>query len=163
MNRLISAIVLLTSVASVAAAQFPSRVQSGVRVRVWVPEDLQQESGPWRRQQLRGIVSTVQDGALAITVPGTEGVLTIPRSSIRQLDVSLGRSRAASAVERAIGFAIGGAIGAALENDPSSSEWPHYKRDWRAAEEGAKWGAAIGAVVGFVFPYERWRRIGLSR
>ena len=28
------------------------------------------------------------------------------------------------------------------------TRWPNYSRGWRAAEEGAKWGAALGAVVG---------------
>ena len=54
-----------------------------------------------------------------------------------------------------------GAISVALDNDPRGSEWPNYSRDWRAAEEGAKWGAAIGAVAGFIFPTERWRRVRL--
>ena len=34
--------------------------------------------------------------------------------------------------------------------------------DWRAAEEGAKWGAAVGATIGFIFPTERWRRVRLG-
>lgn len=46
-----------------------------------------------------------------------------------------------------------------LKNDPGSSEWPNYSRDWRAAEEGAKWGAAFGAAFGFILPTERWRRV----
>lgn len=56
---------------------------------------------------------------------------------------------------------VAGAIAAALENDPRSTEWPHYNRTWRAAEEGAKGGAVIGAVVGFVLPTERWKRLRL--
>lgn len=47
--------------------------------------------------------------------------------------------------------AIVGAITAVLQNDPRGSEWPHYSREWRAAEEAAKWGAAIGATLGFIF------------
>jgi hypothetical protein len=103
----------------------------------------------------------VTNDTLRLTVPGTQGTLFVPRSSLRRLDVSLGTSRAASAFERAAAFAIAGAIWAAVENDPNSTEWPHYSRTWRAAGEGAKWGAAIGAVVGFVFPTERWRRVRL--
>lgn len=163
--RLLSvALATLTLLPSVASAQFPERVQPGVRVRVWLPEAYQQEGGPWRRQLLRGTVASVADDTLRLTVPGTAGTLAVPRLGIRRIDVSKGPpSRVASAVERAIGFAIGGAIVAALENDPNSTEWPNYRRTWRAAEEGAKWGAALGAAVGFVFPTERWRRLHLAR
>ena len=159
--RYSSVVAALALLPTFAAAQFPDRVQPGVRVRVWLPEPYMQENTPWRRQLLRATVSEVQNDRLRLTVPGTEGTITVPRSAIRRLDVSKGQSRAASAVERAIGFAIAGAIGAAIENDPNSTEWPNYNRTWRAAEEGAKWGAALGAVVGFVFPTERWRRVRL--
>jgi hypothetical protein len=123
-----------------------------------------QREGPWKRQQLRGTVESVTGDTLYLRVPGAEGTLAIARPSVRRLDVSLGPpSRAASAVERAIEFAIVGAISTALKNDPGSSEWPHYSRDWRAAEEGAKWGAAFGAALGFILPTERWRRVRLRQ
>jgi hypothetical protein len=87
----------------------------------------------------------------------------VARPSIRRLDVSRGKpSRAASAFERAVGGAIVGAISVALDNDPDGKRWPHYSRDWRAADEGAKWGAAFGATLGFIFPTERWRRLRLG-
>lgn len=160
MRHLMIAVALL-AVSTAAAAQFPERVQPGVRVRVWLPEPQQQENQPWRRQLLRATVSDVGNDTLRLVVPGTAGNLSVARANIRRLDVSRGTSRVASAFERAFAFAIVGAITAALENDPGGSEWPNYNRDWRAAEEGAKWGAAFGAVVGFVFPTERWRRIRL--
>ena len=156
-HSVIIAALLLTGPA--AAAQFPERVQPGVRVRVWLPEAHSQDQGPWRRQLLRATVNGVAGDTLRLEVPGTTGSLGVARANIRRLDVSRGTSRVASAFERAIGFAIAGAIAAALENDPGSSEWPSYNRDWRAAEEGAKVGAAVGAIVGFVFPTERWRRV----
>ena len=146
---------------SLASAQFPDRVQPGARVRVWLPEPYNQENTPWRRQLLRATVSGVDGDALRLVVPGAGGTITVPRTSIRRLDVSKGQSRVASAFERAVTGAIGGAIVAALENDPQSTEWPHYNRTWRAAEEGAKVGAVIGAVVGFIFPTERWARVRL--
>ena len=147
-----------------ANAQFPEAVQTGTRIRVWVPEPYMQEQGPWRRQQLRGSVVSVAPDTLRLAVPGTEGTLVVARQSIRRLDISRGRpSRVASAVERAFAGAIVGAITFVLDNDPRGSEWPHYSREWRAAEEGAKWGAAIGAAIGFILPTERWRRVRLSR
>jgi hypothetical protein len=164
LKPLLAAVALLALGQRTAAAQFPDRVQPGARVRVWIPEPYLQANGPWKRQQLRATVSGIDGDVLRLTVPGAEGTLSIPRSAIRRLDVSKGPpSRAASALERAVGFAIAGAISAALENNPGSDEWPAYNRTWRAAEEGAKIGAVVGAVVGFVLPSERWRRVKLSR
>jgi hypothetical protein len=150
---------MLAASSATAGAQFDSRVQPGVRVRAWLPEAAQQEDGPWRRQLLRATVSDVSADTLRLIVPGTAGSVAVARADIRRLDVSRGTSRVASAFERAAAFAITAAIGAAIENDASSSEWPNYRRDWRAAGEGAKWGAAVGAVVGFVLPTERWRKV----
>jgi hypothetical protein len=164
MRRFMIPLALAALLPALSQAQFPDRVESGARIRVWVPEPYRQEQGPWGRQQLRGTVDAVVGDTLRLSLPGTAGTLAVARASIRRLDLSRGRpSRTASAFERAIGFAIGGAIAVAMDNDPGSSEWPNYRRDWRAAEEGAKWGAAIGAVVGFTFPTERWRRVRLAK
>lgn len=164
-NHALMLAMALASIPVVSSAQFPSNVQTGVRVRVWVPEPWpQQDDGPWKRQRLRGTVASLTGDTLRLSVPGTAGTLAVPRSSIRRLDVSKGPpSRVASAVERAIGGAIVGAISLALKNNPRNEDWPHYNRDWRAAEEGAKWGAAFGAAVGFILPTERWHRARLPR
>ena len=158
-RHLVIAVTTLAASSATAGAQFDARVQPGVRVRAWLPEAQQQDHGAWRRQLLRATVSDVSADTVRLIVPGTTGSVAVARANIRRLDVSRGTSRVASAFERAIAFAITGAIGPALENDPGSNEWPNYNRDWRAAEEGAKWGAALGAVVGFVFPTERWRKV----
>jgi hypothetical protein len=164
MRHLVLAAAILLNTTVPVAAQFPERVQPGVRVRVWLPEaQLQQEDSPWRRQRLRATVSEVGSDSLRLVVPGAIGSLAVARTDIRHLDISQGTSRAASAFERAVGFAIVGAISAAIENDPGSSEWPNYSSNWRAAGEGATWGAALGAVVGIIFPTERWHRVRLRR
>ena len=164
MRQLVIAAALLVMGTVPASAQFPERVQPGVRVRVWLPEaQLQQEDSPWHRQRLRATVTDVANDTLRLVVPGAAGNLVVARANIRQLDISKGTSRAASAFERALGFAVVGAISAAIENDPDSSEWPNYGSNWRAAGEGAMWGAAFGAVIGFTFPTERWRRVRLRR
>ena len=155
------AMILTGAVPAVAQTPFSPRVQPGVRVRVWLPEAQKQDNTRWGRQLLRATVSDVGADTLRLSVAGTSGSIAVARADMRRLDVSRGTSRVASAFERAIGFAIAGAVGAALENDPGGTEWPNYSRDWRAAEEGAKWGAALGAVAGFVFPTERWRRVRL--
>jgi hypothetical protein len=152
-------VVALCLTAPVANAQFPAEVQPGTRVRVWIPETIRQEQAPEQKQILRGTVESADGGILRLRVPGTSGSLVIPRNSVRRLDVSQGVSRGASMFERAAGGAIGGAITYALMNDPRRRGGPHYKRDWRAAGVGAEWGAGIGAVVGLIWPYERWGRV----
>ena len=157
------ALAFLAIASSVATAQFPERVRPGVRVRVWLPDDHPQDNTPWGRQLLRGTVSEIEGDVLRLTVPGASGTLAVSRPGIRRLDVSLGRNRAASMFERAVGFAIVGAITAALENDPDGSRWPSHESGWVAAGQGAAWGAGIGAVVGLIWPTERWRRVRLPR
>ncbi|MDP9205764.1 MAG: hypothetical protein M3P12_09955 [Gemmatimonadota bacterium] len=156
--RLLIVIGFLLAAPRFADAQFPAEVRPGTRVRVWVPEATRQAEGPYRRQLLRGTVESA-DGTLRLRVPGAASSIAIPRASVRRLDVSRGVSRAASAVERAVGSAIGGAILFGLLNDPRRSGGPHYRTDWRAAGVGAAWGGGIGAIVGFTWPHERWRRV----
>src|SRR5687767_12488659 len=117
-------------------AQFPTDVPAGARVRVWLPEPYPQVEGPVRRQLLRGSVESVAPDTLRLSVPGAFGVLSIPRGSVRRLEISHGVSRPASALERAVAGAIGGAIFYALMNDPNRSGGPHYRTDWRAAGVG---------------------------
>ena len=148
----------LVAIPGVAVAQFPAEVQPGARVRVWIPETARQEQGPDRRQLLRGTVESV-DGALRLRVPGTTGSLAIQRTAVRRLDVSRGVSRGASMVERAVGGAIAGALTLAALNDPQRASGPHFRTDWEAAGVGAAFGAGFGAIVGLIWPYERWQRV----
>jgi hypothetical protein len=159
MMRLLIVISLLLVAPRLALAQFPADVQPGTRVRVWIPEQTRQNDGPYHRQQLRGNVESVDGSTLRLRIPGGANALAIPRASVRRLDISRGVNRGASMIERAAGGAIGGAITYALMNDPRRKGGPHYKRDWRAAGVGASWGAGIGAVIGFIFPHESWRRV----
>ncbi len=153
-------------IASPAAlqAQFPSDVQVGSRVRIWLPEPHRQQDGPWNRQLLRGYVESVTPDTLRLTVPGAFGAVAVPRASMRRLELSRGEpSRVASAFERAVGGAIGGAILWAVTNDSRNASGPNYQSDWEAAGVGAAWGAGAGALVGIIFPHERWRRLSLGR
>jgi hypothetical protein len=158
MIRRLTVVSFLLAAPGLAVAQFPADVQPGARVRVWIPETNRQEEGPNRRQLLRGTVESV-DGALRLRVPGTAGSLAIPRATVRRLDVSRGVSRGASMVERAVGGALAGAITLAALNDPQRASGPNFRTDWEAAGVGAAFGAGFGAVVGLIWPYERWRRV----
>ena len=159
MRQLILAFSLLVS-PWIAAAQFPSSVQPGTRVRVWIPEPRRQTEGPFKRQLVRGTVESVDHGTLRLTVPNTSGSLAISRSSIKRLDVSRGAPNPfTSAIERGIGGAIGGAILFGVTNDPQNRTGPHYNTDWRAAGVGAAWGGGIAFVFGLIFPHEQWKRV----
>ena len=156
----ICVVAALGTSAGAAHAQFPTEVQVGTRVRVWLPEAHRQPDGQHHRQLLRGSVEAIGADTLRLNIPGTVGAVSIPRASMRRLDVSGGwPSRPESAAERALGGAVGGAIFWALMNDPRRSGGPHYRSDWRAAGVGAAWGAGIGAVVGLLFPHEQWHRV----
>ena len=144
-------------------AQFPSDVQVGARVRLWLPEPYRQAEGPLRRQLLRGTVEGLTPDTLRLAIPGSAGALDVSRASMHRLEVSRGVSRPASAVERAVGGAIGGAITWALMNDPRRTGGPSYRTDWQAAGVGAAWGAGFGALTGILFPHERWHRVRLPR
>jgi hypothetical protein len=164
MRRLLITFLLLAIGSASAGAQWwqpVESVQPGVRVRVWLPDTHLQEHGPWHRQLLRATVGDVGSDTIRLNVRGTSGALAVARADIRRLDVSRGTSRGLSALERAAGFAVVGAISTALRNNPGGTRWPSYRRDWRAAEEGAKWGAVFGAVIGFSLPTERWHRVRL--
>jgi hypothetical protein len=157
--RLLIVIGFLLVAPSFADAQFPTEVRPGTRVRVWVPEPNRQADGPDRKQLLRGTVESVNAGTVRLGVPGTTGSLAIPRASVRRLDVSKGVSRGASMFERAVGGALAGAIVFGAMNDPRNSTGPNFRTDWEAAGVGAALGAGFGAVVGLIWPYERWNRV----
>ena len=160
--RLILVAFALACSAAVGRAQFPTDIHPGVRVRVSLPEPWRQATSPGKRLQLRGIVESISQDTLRLTVPGAVGTLSVASSTIRRLEISRGApSRAATAFERAIAGAFSGAIATAAANDPYGREWPNYRRDWRAAGAGATYGAIGGAVVGFILPTERWRRVRL--
>ena len=159
----VAALAAFTSAPATLRAQFPADVQSGARVRLWIPEPNRQAEGPLHRQLLRGTVAGITPDTLRLSINGAAGTIAIPRGSVRRLELSRGVSRPASAFERAVGGAIGGAVSWALLNDPRRRGGPHYGTDWRAAGVGASWGAGIGAVTGLIFPYERWQRVRLRR
>jgi hypothetical protein len=154
----------LCCVTALADAQFPSDIQPGSRVRVFLPEAYRQATSPTNRQAVRGVIESVSADTLRLTVPGAMGTLSVTSANIRRLEVSRGApSRVVSAVERAFSGAISGAVAAGVANDPDNSRWPSYRTDWAAAGAGAAIGAGAGALVGLIFPNERWRRVRIAR
>jgi hypothetical protein len=143
------------------AAQFPTDVAVGSRVRVVLPDSFRQASGPPRQQWLRGNIAALAGDTLYLRLHGTAAPVPITRAAIRRIDRSLGvPSRPESALRGAVSWAL---LGAALG---FATGWPDLDdRDERsnadAAALGAAWGAGIGFVVGAIFPSERWRRVRL--
>lgn len=162
-RHLLAVVVLAAGMAGPAAAQSSAAdLPGGTRVRV-----AEQTTG-----RLVGTVTEVRGDTLLVLARGE--VHAVPISSIRTIQVSRGRPpRLASALEGgAIGLLTGAIGGAALLAIPSllvpdacdregdgvlcfsTAEWALV-----GVAIGAPLGAASGALVGFLSPRERWRRV----
>lgn len=156
----------LLAIPAAARAQPMEELAAGTRVRVAAPAT----------GRLVGTVSAVRGDTLLVLSRG--GVHALPLSSVRTLQVSRGRpTRLESALEGgAAGLVlgiVGGAAGAVLgdltisDGDCNGSEDDllcFSTGEWAliGAVAGAPLGVAYGAVVGFVFPRERWRSVGVQ-
>jgi hypothetical protein len=161
MRILLAAASLALAAARPLAAQFPTDVAVGTRVRVVLPDSVRQSSGPWRQQWLRGRIAALAGDTLYLRLQGTVAPVAIRRAAIRRIDRSLGvPNRFESALRGAVGWAFAGAaVGFA-------TGWPDVddrdaRSDGDAALLGAAWGAGVGFVIGAILPSERWRRVRL--
>ena len=144
------------------APAFPTELQAGVRVRLWLPEPRRQwEASPAERLVLRGTVASATTDTLRLAVPGIPALVPVPRTSVRRVDVSRGApSRAVSAVERAAQFALVMAATAPIFYHEGGNGL-HGRDGWDAAPIAAAYGAGCGFLVGAIWPTERWKRIRL--
>ena len=113
-----------------------------------------------RQQIVIGTVTALGGETLSLEVPFTTGTIEVPRSSVRQLSVSLGvPSRAESALRHGIEFAATLALSFYIlhEVDDQSS----FDSGGDAALMGAGIGLGVGALLGAISPSERWRRLRL--
>jgi hypothetical protein len=147
--------------AAPARAQFsasyvvPAPVDTGARVRVSVASDVRQ-TWPFasRVHRFQGVIRALTADTLYVELPNTVGGVAVPRASIRWLEVSLGRSRLARAIEVGIISAvIFGARLAAVHQDP---ETRRFDSAAQAFAVGAAMGFAAGAYFGSRLPSERW-------
>jgi hypothetical protein len=105
-------------------------------------------------------VSRLSPDTLYLAITDSVGPLPIPRRLIQRLDYSRGvPSRLSSALTRGL---VGGAVWAAalalwneLEEDPGTSTGT-------AALIGGAVGFGTGAIVGAIFPIERWKSVKLG-
>jgi hypothetical protein len=140
-------------------AQWPAEIVPGARVRARLPER-QYQQGNQRGHLLRGRVSRLSADTLYLAITDSVGPLAIPRQLIQRLDYSRGvPSRLSSALTRGL---VGGAVLAAtlalwneLDEDSGTSTGD-------AALIGAAVGFGTGAIVGAIFPIERWKSVKLG-
>jgi hypothetical protein len=161
MWRLVVIASLLFAAAGRLAAQFPTDVAVGSRVRVVVADSVRQQWAP-SSQWLRGDVAALSRDTLYLRLPNTEAPVPIRQGVIRRLDRSLGvPGRLESAMRGAIGLAFWGAISLGVVRATDDGGSVNTNRFWEKVGEGAAYGAGIGFVLGTIFPTERWRRIRL--
>jgi hypothetical protein len=130
-------------------------VQPGARVRVSVASTFRQSVFSRRVERLRGTVRAVSPDTVYVELPNVAGAVAIPRASIRRVEISLGSSRRAGALQAGtIGAVILGLRMWVAHEDPRSRRFPEA---WQAVAVGGAIGFGAGAWLGSRWPRERWR------
>src|SRR3954464_10846578 len=143
-----------------AAAQWPAQVTPGARVQVRLPE-IQYQFNWTRGQPIRGRVASLASDTLYLAVGDSLGPLAVPRRLIQRLEYSKGvPSRFASAARNGLLSAAGFALVAAFVNEVG--EEPHKNSTGDVALVWGGVGLVTGAVLGAIFPIERWKKVKLE-
>lgn len=150
---------LMLVTARPVAAQFPTDVAVGSRVRVMLPDSVRQAWGP-RVQWVHGGVEALKTDTLYLRVHATASPVAIPRTSIKRMERSIGvppriESGVRGALAGAFWLSVFSLAGKRLANSDPNSFWNDE------VAEAAVAGALIGFSFGAIFPTERWRRIRL--
>ena len=164
MRKAMQGLALAIVLAGPAAAQ--RLVPTGVRVKVVLDEERRQmESRVLRRIVIRGEVTAENAESIWVRPTRVTGSVGISKAGIRTLSRSLGApNRVRSLFREGIGGAITGAIQGALLYHAFGTNYALLGANSRgeAAANGAKYGAAIFGVIGFLLPVEYWRRVPLD-
>ena len=152
-------LMMLLAVAA-AEAQFPDAIREGARVRLVLADSATPGSSASTRDFVVGNVVARTPDTLYLTLRNTVGTLTVPRSTVRALDLSLGR---APRRERAIRFgAQYAALGAlAFLAIHGTGEHGTFGTRTTALAYGALYGLGFGVYIG-TRPVERWREVPLT-
>jgi hypothetical protein len=155
------ALVLLLLPFSGAGAQQVPEIAEGDRVRVQLEGRPLQEEGWAAPQQLRGTLLAQHADSLVLQIhPGTTPI-TVALGSVRRLEISRGvPTRAQSALREGAMYALMGAIYFPVAESLASER--QFGSTGEAALVGAALGAAGGALLGAIFPRERWSRVRRS-
>jgi hypothetical protein len=157
---LLSGVMLCADARAQPLPPVPVNVGDRIRVRLESPPDAPDRYA--RLQELRGAVTAISALDVAFQVHPDASPLTVPFSAIRRLDVSKGiRSRAHNALVWAAGGAVLGGVSWYYQNDFRAS--PGFGDDWDSVYVSAAIGAVGGAIMGALWPQERWRKLRLPR
>ena len=156
---LLAALALLVLAAPLAAQDREAAVRVGTRVRVTLSEQLWTVEGTRDPIVLRGVVQQLTRDSLRLQVHPGAAPVSVARSAVSRVDVSRGvpnrlESAAQGAVLNAAFFAATNLAVRAVDEDAFGSTE-------RALTRGAALGGAFGALLGAVFPRERWQRARL--
>jgi hypothetical protein len=128
----------------------------GDRVRIVVPESQPQGEAPLQRRiVLRGEVAYLRADTVFLRIPRTVGTIGVPLSNSISVHRSRGvPSRVANALRLGMPFGVAGAAYIGL----TYSDRRDYgvTNRWEAWALGAGVGAFGGALLGALFPLERW-------
>ena len=164
MRTIVKGLALSIVFAMPAAAQH--MVPVGMRVRVTLDEERRQmESRVFRTIIIRGEVTAENAESIWVRPTRVTGSVGISKAGIRTVSRSLGApNRVRSLFREGIGGAIAGAIEGALFYHAFGTKNALFGANSRgeAAASGAKYGAAIFGVIGFLLPVEYWRRVPLD-
>jgi hypothetical protein len=153
------AIAGLLASADAARGQRSDSLLTGVRYRVTLPEFPNRPGHqPREERHLAGELVARRADSLVLRPHPLTGEVAVPLAAVTRLERSRGVSRAASAIEGAIGGAfVSGLAGWGLyERDLRG---PGYNTRGQAIGTSAAIGAATGLLVGLLFPMEKWRRV----
>lgn len=155
----IAAVLIWLALPTVGAAQeLADSLVAGARVRVTIENSVQPTGVRQRNESIRGTLISTSPDSLVFR-PGPEmGTLTVPWSTVRRVEISLGASRVHSALTKAV---PAGLAGAAICASTRCGE--QFRSRGERVIYGAAVGVALGATLGALFPNERWRPVRLPK
>jgi hypothetical protein len=143
------------------AAQWPAGIAAGARVQARLPEVQYQVNGR-RGQLVRGRVTALTPDSLYLAITDSLGPVAVPRRLIERLAYSRGvPSRLSSAARRGLFAGAATALLFVLMNE--MDEEPGRASTGSAALVGAGVGLTTGAVLGAIYPRERWKGVRLEK
>jgi len=153
-TRLVVATLFLLAWSGPVAAQWPAELRPGRRIQVRVLErEAQIMMGP-RGQDLRGTLAGLAPDTLYLRITDSLGTLAIPRRLVRRLQISRGvPSRMESAARMGLQMGAVYALLALIIPDDNNGS---LTRSEAVLVSGGV-GLAGGAIVGALFPVERWK------
>lgn len=142
--------------ASPLGAQLPDHydVRAGDRVRLRIASEITRAPKSLRTRAVAGIVRAIASDTLYLE-PSTAQQPIVPRIFIQRVEISEGPpSRRASAGQMAL---MGALLGIVVPPVLPKRAAPFLRWPDEGRVVGVGVGLAAGALVGFLFPFERWQ------